>query len=177
MQKILNMKYTSVISKLLFYFFRFLAIVYLGGFTISLIALISGWGLVIEKEIYFIVNLPFTNIGILRGDFNLSYIIFMFLGPLGLYGLFFLLLSNTIRAFFQPKLFTETGVRHLKRFYLANVCIPGLFILFTSFFCPVESPTSELLILLHLVIGLFAFLLAAIFKQGLKLQNEQDLFI
>lgn len=171
------MKYTALLSRLLFYFFRFLAIIYLGGFTVSVVALMSGWGLTIENGTYFVVQLPFTSIGILRGDFNVPYIIFMFLGPLGLYGLFFVLLGNTIKSFFQPKLFTETGVKHLKRFYLANVLIPSLFILITSFFCEVESPTSELLILLHLVIGLFAFLLAAIFKQGLKLQSEQDLFI
>ena len=33
------------------------------------------------------------------------------------------------------------------------------------------------LIVLHAIIGVFAYLIAAIFKQGLDLQNEKDLFI
>jgi hypothetical protein len=30
---------------------------------------------------------------------------------------------------------------------------------------------------LHLIMGIFVWFVAAIFKQGIQLQNEQDLFI
>ncbi|MDQ8014365.1 MAG: DUF2975 domain-containing protein, partial [Flavobacterium nitrogenifigens] len=104
------------------------------------------------------------------------YVLFDFLAPLSLYGLFFLLSSNVFKVFFQPKLFTQTGVLHLKRFYLSNLFIPSIVIFFAFFFVPLDNEVA-LFIILHGMLGAFAYFLAAIFKQGLNLQNEQDLFI
>ncbi|WP_337044987.1 DUF2975 domain-containing protein [Emticicia sp. 17c] len=106
----------------------------------------------------------------------MPYIVFDFLSPLGLYGLFFLLSSNVFKVFFQPKLFSQWGVRQLQLFYVANLCLPALTIMLASIFSLVDD-IAIILIVLHFILGVFAYFLSAIFKQGLKLQNEQDLFI
>jgi hypothetical protein len=73
-------------------------------------------------------------------------------------------------------LFTQYGIGRLKGFYLANLIIPGATILLTSFFTEVDD-TSVIFIALHFILGVFAFFLAAIFRQGVHLQNQQDLII
>jgi hypothetical protein len=168
---------TKIFSRILFYITRLLAVFYFFVTALSLLALTTHWGLgLTEDGKYFHVYYPFTTKPFLNGDYNLHYIIFYFLLVLGLYGLFFLLVSNVFRVFFQPKLFTAFGVRHLKRFYLANFIIPGALVLTTSFFTEVDD-SSQILVVLHFILGVFAFFLAAIFNQGLNLQKEQDLFI
>jgi len=171
------MNSVKIISKVLFYITRFLAFLYFGMATLSIIALSTGWSLnIIKNGQIFQVCYPFTQKPFLVGDYNALYIVFHFLTPISLYGLFFLLVSNVFKVFFQPKLFTEYGVKQLKWFYLGNLILPSLTALVTSIFTEVEDPT-EILILLHFVLGVFAYFLAAIFRQGLKLQKEQDLFI
>jgi hypothetical protein len=97
--------------------------------------------------------------------------------PIGFYGVFFLLLSNVFNAFKQPKLFTKYGVSQLKCFYLANITLPWLTILLASIFAGKIEEGLEWVAIIHFFLGVFAYFLAAIFKQGLELQNEQDLFI
>ncbi len=171
------MNNVKLVSKLLFYFTRFLAGFYFLMVTHSGIALLTEWSLKFkENGKYFQVCFPFTKTPVLNGDNNLPYIFLEFLIPLGLYGLFFLLLGNVFKVFFQQRLFTDTGVKHLKRFYLGNFIIPGVMVLLVSF---IDEPDIDgiMVIVLHGIIGIFAFFLAAIFKQGLDLQNEKDLFI
>lgn len=167
----------KIISKILFYITRFLAGFYFAMAIHSGIALLTGWSLNIkENGKYFQVYFPFTKTVILNGDHNLPYILFEFLIPIALYGLFFLLLSNVFRVFFQARLFSDKGIKHLKRFYLGNLIIPGMMVLIVSF---IDNPEMDgiLVIALHAIIGVFAYFLAAIFRQGLALQNEKDLFI
>jgi RsiW-degrading membrane proteinase PrsW (M82 family) len=73
-------------------------------------------------------------------------------------------------------LFTSYGVKHLRLFYQANCIIPGLVVLLSSFFERVETE-SIVMVVLHFTLGVFAWFFAAIFKQGVQLQNEQDLYI
>jgi Protein of unknown function (DUF2975) len=171
------MKSTRLLSKVLFYVTRLLSVIYFGMSALSLIALTTGWSLKIKDEgKHFQVCFPFTQNPFLLGDNNLPYMIFDFLLPIGLYGLFFLLVSNVFKVFFQPKLFTEYGVKHLKRFYLANLILPISTIILSTFFVETDD-AAFVLIVLHAILGVFAFLLAAIFKQGVQLQTEQDLII
>ena len=171
------MRSVKAVSRVLCYSARILAVLYFTMAALSLLALTTGWGLNIrEGGKYFQVYYPFTKIGFLNGDYNISYIIFFFLLPISLYGLFFLLLSNVFKVFFQPKLFTSYGVKHLRLFYQANCIIPGLVVLLTSFFENVETE-SIVMVVLHFTLGVFAYFFAAIFKQGVQLQNEQDLYI
>ena len=171
------MKSVKILSRILFYFARVLAYLYFGMAALSLLALTTGWGLNIrEGGKYFQVYYPFTKTGFLNGDYNLTYILFFFLLPIALYGLFFWLLSNVFKVFFQPKLFTSYGVKHLRRFYLANCIIPGALVLVTSFFDAVEAEAFAMVVL-HFTLGVFAYFFAAIFRQGVQLQKEQDLYI
>ncbi|HJT75376.1 MAG TPA: hypothetical protein VJ720_15175 [Chitinophaga sp.] len=171
------MNSVKVISRVLFYIVRVLSVIYFAMALLSLLALTTTWGLNIrEGGKYFQVYYPFTEKAFLNGDYNITYIILFFLLPISLYGLFFLLLSNVFKVFFQPRLFTSYGVKQLQLFYLANCIVPGIMVLFISFFAEVESD-SVMLTLLHFTLGIFAWFLAVIFKQGLQLQNEQDLYI
>ncbi|HEY1195337.1 DUF2975 domain-containing protein [Flavobacterium sp.] len=171
------MKTTHIVSRILFYLTRFLAVVYFFLAVYSVFTLVTGLFLTFkENGKYFQVCYPFTSHPLMLGDYNLPYILFDFLAPLSLYGLFFLLSSNVFKVFFQPKLFTKNSVVHLKRFYLSNLFIPSIVILFAFFFVPLDNEVM-LFIILHGMLGAFAYFLAAIFKQGLNLQNEQDLFI
>lgn len=171
------MNQVKIVSRILFYITRLFASLYLGTTAYSIFCLLTGWSLGFrENKKYFQVMYPFTEKPFLNGDYNMPYIIFDFLLVLGLYGLFFLLASNIFKVFFQPKLFTEYGIRQLRYFYLANLFLPGLMIFFASIFAEVED-MAVLLAILHFILGIFAYFFAAIFRQGLQLQKEQDLFI
>lgn len=171
------MNKVKIISRLLFYITRLLALVYFAMALHSIIALVTKWSLHFKDgEKYFQVSFPFSNTVYLVGDYNLPYIIFDFLMVLIFYGLFFLLVSNVFKVFFQPRLFTEYSIKHLKIFYLANLIIPVLAVLAAAIFTQVDKEVT-VLILLHFILGIFAYFLAAIFKQGLNLQKEQDLII
>ena len=171
------MRSVKAVSRVLCYSARILAVLYFVMAALSLLALTTGWGLNIrEGGKYFQVYYPFTKIGFLNGDYNITYIIFFFLLPISLYGLFFLLLSNVFKVFFQPRLFTSYSVKHLRLFYQANCIIPGLVVFLSSFFERVETE-SIVMVVLHFTLGVFAWFFAAIFKQGVQLQNEQDLYI
>jgi len=171
------MNKVKIISKILFYITRLLAFLYLGTTFYSLFCLLTGWSLVFrENQRYFQVLYPFTKTPFLNGDYNLPYIIFEFLLVLGLYGLFFLLASNIFKVFFQPRLFSQYGIKQLRLFYLSNLFLPSLAVVLASIFAEVDD-MAVILIILHFILGIFAYFFAAIFKQGLQLQNEQDLFI
>ncbi|WP_409991351.1 hypothetical protein [Chryseobacterium sp. Leaf405] len=57
-----------------------------------------------------------------------------------------------------------------------NIFCPLPIVIIASFFVEVESFIWGL-VFIHFMLGIFCYFLANIFKQGLHLQNEQDLFI
>ncbi|MCJ0741268.1 hypothetical protein [Pedobacter montanisoli] len=136
----------------------------------------TGLRLNIIDEKKFAILWPFSSKPFLLGDYNLPYILFDFILILGFYGLFFLLTANVFKLFFQPKLFTLKGIRQLKWFYLLNLILPGTCMVLAHLFSYIEEGI-EMLVVIHFILGIFAYFLAAIFSQGVKLQNEQDLFI
>jgi hypothetical protein len=171
------MRAVKIVSRILFYISRLLCLLYFGMALQSLISLSTGWSLLFKDgKKYFKVCLPFTQHPYLVGDYNIPYIIFDFLLPLSLYGLFFLLLGNVFKVFFQPKLFTRYGVKQLKLFYICNFVLPATALLLAGLFTEIDDIAAPL-VFFHFILGIFAFFLAAIFTQGLHLQNEQDLFI
>jgi hypothetical protein len=84
------------------------------------------------------------------------------------------LLSGVFHAFKQDRLFTKNGLLQLSRFYMVNVIVPVVIMLLLLIFKQ-EVEDIVRITFLHLIIGVFAFFMAAIFKQGLVLQEEQDL--
>ena len=116
---------------------------------------------------------PFTKKTFLLGDYTASYLVTNFV-TIAFYGLFLWFLSRVFHAFRLKKLFTTRSVNWLSRFYMTNLIAPFLFLIVLAIW-PEESSDMIRIIFLHLVIGIFAFFMAAIFKQGLLLQEEQDL--
>ncbi|MGM5470056.1 DUF2975 domain-containing protein [Flavobacteriaceae bacterium LMO-SS05] len=172
------MKNVKIISTILFYITRIVAIAYILVTIYALFSLVTEWSYITQDNgNYFAVCYPFTEIKFLLGENNWSYKIFEFLIPIGAYGIFFFLVSNVFNAFKQPKLFTEYGVNQLKWFYLANIFVPSIFILVTLIFTGNIEDGLEWAAVIHFFLGVFAYFLYAIFKQGFNLQNEQDLYI
>jgi hypothetical protein len=143
----------------------------------SLVCLATGWSTEpYGNGAYMHIHYPFTQVPFLNIDNNIPYIIFEFLLPLGLYGFFFWLTGNVFKAFCQPRLFTSFGVKQLRNFYLANFAIPLPALLLSSVFAETDG-VAFALVVVHSILGIFVYFMAVIFMQGVKLQNEQELFI
>ncbi len=169
------MKKTKIISKILYALTRSLAWIYL------VIGLYGTFAWITKTNIQTadtttVINYPFTDISFLILENNQPYFLFAFLLPVLSYMLFFWLLSNVFRVFYRNKLFTNPNIAHLKRFYLANTILPIVLVAFSSFFIEIEKGIF-VIVALHLVLGIFIFIISEIFNQGLSLQNEQDLYI
>jgi hypothetical protein len=171
------MNQTKIISRILFYICSLLSAGYLITLLYSLLCLLTGFSVTPYKENrYLHINYPFTEQPFLNIENNYPYMVFSFLLVLISYGIFFWLSAKVFRVFFQQKLFTKENIRELKKFYLYNIFVPLPLVIIASFFVEVESIIWGL-VFIHFMLGIFCLFLANIFKQGLHLQNEQDLFI
>ena len=166
------------IAKLLLYISRLLAGIYFLTFVYALVTLIfkSGSLHVSTDFKQFEILFPLTHTPFLLGFYNGQYIWLEFLPIFILYALFFLLLSYVFFTFTQPKLFTPKGYNYLRIFYLANFTVPALMLLLTELLSE-ASFDAWAITGFHILLGIFIFFMAAIFEQGLKIQNEQDLII
>lgn len=172
-----DMNQTKIISRILFYICSLLSAGYLIMVLYSLLCLITGFSVTPYKNgQYLHINLPFTEQPFLNIENNYPYMIFSFLLVLIAYGIFFWFSAKVFRVFFQQKLFTVENIAQLKKFYLYNIFFPLPLAVIASFFVEVESMVWGL-VFIHFMLGIFCLFLANIFKQGLHLQNEQDLFI
>lgn len=171
------MKSVRIISSILYYLVMLFAVLYLVTGLYVIIARLFNVGAfaVVGEGKYFEIYYPFSKSAYLRGDNNTFYIVEMILILL-LYGIFFWSLANVFKSFRQQKIFTRSAVKRLTIFYLLNFIVPLLFLL-VHIAVKYEVDSTVMLVMLHGVLGVFAYFMTAIFKQGLKLQNEQDLFI
>lgn len=170
------MKSVRVISRVLVAITRVASLGYLLSFLLSSVALGTGWSLQLTTGgSRFEIMYPFTNSPYLLGEYNRGYII-AFLVLLGLYSIFFFLVSNVFKAFTKSRLFTDYGIRQLQWFYGANLLLPSFTALVISGFYQIDN-IVEILVILHALLGVFTYFMATIFEQGVKLQNEQDLII
>ncbi|AZB35866.1 MULTISPECIES: DUF2975 domain-containing protein [Chryseobacterium] len=171
------MNQTKIISRILFYICSILSAGYLITSLYALLCLTTGFSVTpYGNGKYLHINYPFTQQPFLNIEDNYPYIIFSFMLVLIPYGIFFWLSAKVFRVFFQPKLFTKDHILQLMRFYLFNIFIPLPLVIIASFFVEVESIIWGL-VFIHFMLGIFCLFLANIFKQGLHLQNEQDLII
>lgn len=170
------MKRVKIIARALYIICRILAVGY--SLTTLYAAFCTLTGIWVSPDGNRLLHIfyPFTQSPFLIADNNFRYIVFSLLLPLGLYSVFFWWVSNVFKVFFQDRLFTVENIVHLNRFYLLNLIAPISATLAGSFFVPVNSIIWEL-IMVHSILGVFTYFFTAIFKQGLDLQNEQDLFI
>lgn len=169
------MKEVKNTAKNLFYISRFCVFVYAFLTIYSVISLLTGWSLRFEGD-YFNIQFPLTKQTILIGEYNLAYIFLDYLMVFVLYGIFFWLLGNILKVFMQPKLFTQKNIKQLKYFYISNLFVPSVATVIAYTFSTIDRDVV-LLIILHFIIGIFSYFLAQIFKRGVDLQNEQDLYI
>lgn len=171
------MNQTKIISRILYYLCLVLAAGYILTAIYSVFCLVTGFAVTPYKENKFLhINLPFTDQPFLNIENNYPYILFSFMTVLVTYGIFFWFSAKVFNVFFQPKLFTEKNIVFLKRFYIYNIFFPLPIVIIASFFVEVEGMIWGL-VFIHFMLGIFCLFLANIFKQGLHLQNEQDLFI
>lgn len=171
------MKAVKLLSSFLYYIVKVIAFGYLFTAFYTLINC-TFEGPFFEKlqNNRFAVNYPFTSKHFLLGsELTSNYVAEMVLG-ISLYGIFFYVLSGVFNAFRQDKLFTPFGVSNLKRFYRFNLILYPVLAILWSIISMEDFPFFAMIIA-HLIMGLFIFFMNAIFEQGLKLQNEQDLFI
>ena len=141
--------------------------------TLSTTGLVGSLPIEITKAGTFTIFYPFTRTAFLLGDYTTDYIVSS-LTLLGFYTIFLWFLGDVFHAFKQHKLFTAKGVVQLSRFYITNLSLPVLFLLLVALFGQALSDMLRISFL-HIVIGVFAYFMAAIFRQGLVLQEEQDL--
>lgn len=173
------MKTTRLVASAMYHFTRILSLLYLVTAAYVIFILLftinkpPAWLPLHITEGHFEIYYPFSHSPFLLGDYTPAFITIMILVTLG-YGMFLWMLSNIFKTFREEKLFTPKGVKRLSIFYLANFIIP---ILILTGFGIAKIEISDMLIItcLHFVIGIFAYFMAAIFKQGLLLQEEQDL--
>lgn len=122
---------------------------------------------------HFTIFYPFSHKPFLLGEYSSEYLIIS-LVIVVLYGIFLWLLSNVFRSFTQQKLFTPKSITRLSAFYIYNFVAPvACIIVVVSFGAQIND--ALVLTFLHFMIGVFAYFMAAIFKQGVLLQEEQDL--
>lgn len=172
------MKRVRLVASCLFYLSRVIALPYLltAAYCIICFVFPTDYLQLTDGGKRFVIMYPFTNSRFLIGDAYEFYYIFEMVAFMALYGLFFWLLGNIFNTFRGKKLFTQQGVRRLSIFYLLNFIVPLPFLVgHIAYSYEVEILVS--LSVLHFVLGVFAYFMAVIFKQGLNLQNEQDLYI
>lgn len=171
------MKPVRIIASFLFVVGRIAAFFYLLTAIYTLInCLFEGPFFEIMENNRFAINFPFTRQHFLLGsEYSWKYVTEMILG-LAVYGLFFLVLSNVFKTFKQERLFTKDGLKNLKQFYQFNLLLYPVVTIVWSLFSFEDFPFFAMIVA-HGIMGIFIFFMAAIFQQGVNLQNEQDLYI
>lgn len=171
------MKLVRIISAIAFYLTRIMAAVYLLTAIHLFISVVFKLPtLKLLENNRFAITYPFTAKNYLLGSaYTASYITEMIL-LIAFYSAFFWLLGNVFKTFRQKKLFTVQGVRQLKWFYITNLIVcPALFLILSIY--SIEDYPYMVMIIAHGIVGIFALFIAAIFEQGVNLQNDQDLII
>jgi len=171
------MKLVRYISTVAFYLTRLIAAGYiLTALYIILCVVFNLPTLQHLTDNRFAICYPFTSEHFLLGaEYTAAYIAEMVL-LIFLYGVFFALLSNVFKSFRPQKIFTIQGIRHLQWFYLINLLLFPLVFLILGIYS-IEDYPYVAMITAHCIMGIFALFIAAIFEQGVNLQNDQDLII
>jgi len=169
------MKQVRAVATGLFYLTRIVAVPYLLSGAYALIAIVfrtASFDLVEHGR--FVIFYPFTREPFLIGDENTTFYKTELVAFLLLYGVFFWSLGNIFLTFRGRRIFTPKGVQRLKIFYWLNFTVPALFLV-VHLGISYEVMLMIGLTMLHVTLGVFAYFMAAIFSQGLNLQDEQDL--
>lgn len=164
------------ISRFLFFVSRVLTFCSLAMLLYIVIAWFSGM-LELDGEGRFTLSLPFSN-SVIKGIYS-SFTLLSILSVFLYYTAFIFLLSMLFQTFSSEPLFTNNALRYLKYFTVLNIACPLLFLLILLlFFANGRLAIEDITIsTLHMLMGLFAAFISAIFKQGVVLQEENNLTI
>ncbi|MEO8172646.1 MAG: DUF2975 domain-containing protein [Sediminibacterium sp.] len=176
------MKRVKVIAGGLFYFMRVLALIFGATAIYSIIVLglsvLGGptWLPINITDGQFTILYPVTSTPFLIGDYTAAYLVPTLLVVL-FYTLFMFVLSSLFKALMQRKIFVRKSIVLLDRFYKINFVVPAAILLSSVLYGNESNDIKDYIMIcfLHAVIGVFAFFMAAIFREGYVLQEEQDL--
>ena len=173
------MKAAKLLANVLFHLSRLAALLYAAiAFYVGAVLLlfsVTGKGPIAVSDSRFTVYYPFTGKPFFLGEYSLSFIVVSIVSMF-IYVLFIWLLSEVFNAFRGERLFTPGNVKRLWRFSMLNLLTPAAGIAFLLVVGELYS-SAIMIAMLHLLIGVFAFFMLTIFKQGLELQQEQDLIL
>jgi hypothetical protein len=173
------MKAVHLTANILFHLSRPLAILYSLVTVYAIIVVLSSyathaiWVPINIEQGRFVIFFPFTHTPFILGDYAGYYLIPTLLVVI-FYSIFLWLLSGVFDAFRQKKMFVTKGVNQLSRFFKSNLAIPAVLILISALYNYAVGDMIRIAFL-HGVLGVFAFFMTAIFKEGVLLQEEQDL--
>lgn len=121
------------------------------------------------------IEVPIT--GLHLDIFNESNAPMMLIASLLFYAIFFFSLSEVFKTFGAEKLFSQQVEKTLTYFAILNLVTPIAYVLAHAL---IIQPTHFIQLpyaLLHLVLGIIVFFIAALLKQGKQLQLDNDLTI
>jgi len=165
---------TKSVSVVLFYLS---ALITVGLFLLLLFILLSWFtGLVeVNEEGIFKLKFPLSS-SIISGKYQL-YTLLSIGATFAFYGVFTYLLSGLFKTFTLEPLFKPKAIQYLRYFTIANLLLPVSYFILVMILPSQLFPEGILISFLHLIVGLFAAFISAIFKQGVVLQEEQNLTI
>ncbi|MFP2995528.1 DUF2975 domain-containing protein [Spongiivirga sp. MCCC 1A20706] len=162
------------ISKLLY--FVALGVVIINGLFIAFI----GYALVFQQfeltdNNRFKIKIPFIE-SYVMGALDLKTVLVLFLF-LAYYLLFFLLLSRILKTFKSKVLFTHGTIKKLDQFTYINLLFPVA--TFVGVLTIGGGALNDEVVygMFHVLIAVFSGFISAIFRQGFRLQQENDLTI
>lgn len=161
------------VSIVLFYASRIIAISLLLVVVFVLFSWLTGQTK-IDQEGVFRLKIPFSN-SVISGMNDLVTLMAI-MGTFLFYSAFVYLLSLVFKTFTVEPLFRQQAIKYLGYFTIMNMISPLGYIILMII---VHRGGFEdiAIVLLHLTLGLFAAFISAIFKQGVVLQEEQNLTI
>ncbi|WP_024768315.1 DUF2975 domain-containing protein [Aquimarina macrocephali] len=162
------------LSTLLFYVTRVTAIGY-GVFLLFIaFAMVTNSFLNISGN-NFQIKIPYTD-SVIKGVYEIntfaSIIVFFFF-----YASFFYVLSLVFETFKAETLFSKNAIKHLTYFTIINLFFPVLYGSIQLLIFQGGNFNDLYAVFLHIILGVFALFIATIFRQGVQLQEENELTI
>jgi len=163
------------LSVYLFFITRFLAISI--GVLLIYILLSFLAGNFTLNEGRFAIGIPLLGEAVIKGDYKMNIIITISITLL-FYSIFFYLLSLIFKTFKAEILFTKTAIKRLNYFASLNLIGGTIIYLLVHFIIMQKTNFRDIHnLILHLLLGTFAVFVITIFRQGFKVQSENDLTI
>lgn len=173
----LHMKFfgPNSLSHFLFYVSRFCALGSITLITFILISLGTGNYEIINNQ--FQISLPLFSETFIRADYQYPHIVTITLTML-FFSTFFYLLSNIFKTFKAATVFSHKAIKTLNYFAFLNLIVAPMLFLTIDFFIMQKQQIGNIFnYLLTFILGVFLLFIIAIFKQGYKVQSENDLTI